>query len=580
MARKPTDGRVLLVKPGILKSTMMFWISTRWGGLVALAVAGAALLLFNRVEVLSGFQAVLGDAGDGRFNLAVLEHWYRVTLGAEAAASPGYYFPVPGVLGYSDGLVLLAPVYVAGRWAGLGVVPALAGTVMVASAVGFAGMVVFLRRLLGLAWPAVLAGAGAFATGTALYQSLSVGHVQMMVVEALPWLVCLVWRYARSGGGGVAAGAALLLAAILLSSFYVGWFLAIYLLVLAALGLIMALSLAGFTRTVAAARLWLVGRRRSLPAMVLVLGLGLVPFLMIYGPVAHDHSEGRPWSEVVRTLPDASQLLEARGNALWSPVIEALWPGLSTRGGELGKGLSWALLLVFVITLVRLARGPVAGLAPETRRLALVLGAGVLVCWALMLQNHGWSLWTLVYQGVPGGRSVRSVFRFNLVLSFSVAAVAAIGLHCAWLWAGRATAAQSARVAVGLAAMVLIVEQVNVLSGTLSRSGDFADVEAMPPVPKACRVLVLLPSAPPPAYHRWSHQLGAVMVAQAWGVPVLNGYSGLAPDGWRLFDPTDRDGYRQAVVTWVDRYGLWQGLCGMDLELHRWFPVMRAGLLP
>jgi hypothetical protein len=554
-----------------------------------LAVAAVALAVFNRVALVSGLDAVPGDVGDGRFNLAVLEHWYRVALGAEPWASPGFYFPVPGVLGYSDALVLLAPEYGAARWAGLDPVAALAVTLMAASALGFAGMVLFLRRLLGLVWPATLAGAGAFATGTVLYQSLSVGHVQMMTVEALPWFACLAWCYARDGGrqaGGRWAGAAmaLLLAAILSTSFYVGWFVGIQLLVMAAVGLVMALSFAGAGRTLAEAGSWLAGRRRSLLVTGAVLVLGLVPFLVLYGPVAL-HSAGRPWEEVARTLPDVAQLLEARGNGVWGPVAVALWPALSGQGGEMGKGLSWGLLLVFLLTLVRMAWRPATSLSPELRRLVLVLGASVIVCWLLMLRVDGWSPWALVYQGIPGGRGIRSVFRFNLVLSFSVATVAAIGLHAAWCGArglgGPAPVRMGGRVAVALVAAALIAEQVNVLPGILSRSRDFAEIAAIqPPPPTSCRALVLLPAAPLPAYHRWSHQLGMVMLAQAWGLPTLNGYSGSAPAGWALFDPTDGVGYRRAVVAWADRYAVWERLCGIDPEARRWFPVSRADLIP
>ena len=340
-----------------------------WTGLAIMAVAGAALALFNRIILLSGWNAVPGDLGDGRFNLAVLEHWYQVTMAAESWQSPDYYFPVPGVLGYSDALVLLAPAYVAGRWSGLGMVPALAVTLATASAVGFAGMVWFLRRSLGLVWPAAMAGAGAFATGTALSQSLAIGHVQMMAIEALPWFAALVWHGLRWGGAAAASGAALLLAMILLTSFYVGWFLGLQLLVMAGLGVVMALVLVGPRTALAGAGTWLRAHRWSLPVAGVTLALGLVPFLLIYGPVALQHHDGRPWAEVVRTLPDIRQWLEARGNLMWGAVAEAIWPGLSSEGGELGKGLSWGLLLVFAATLAGAgtrrwrARSPGAGWA-------------------------------------------------------------------------------------------------------------------------------------------------------------------------------------------------------------------------
>lgn len=48
-------------------------------------------------------QCVPGDLGDARFNNVVLEHFYRWLGGHEASlVSPGFFYPMPGALTFSD----------------------------------------------------------------------------------------------------------------------------------------------------------------------------------------------------------------------------------------------------------------------------------------------------------------------------------------------------------------------------------------------------------------------------------------------------------------------------------------------
>ena len=534
--------------------------------IAAVGTATLALLVFLRAAVLSGFDAVPGFLGDGRFNLAVLEHWHRVALGAESWRSPGWFHPVPDVLAMSDALALLAPPYVLARLAGADPVAALGLTQAAAVAVGLAGALLFLRRLLGLVWPAALAGAVAFATGSALFMTVAGGQVQVITVELVPWFAAAVLLTLRRSEARWPVAAALLLAGMLSTSFYIGWFTGLETLMVA----VLALPASG-----GALPGWLGRRRLALAAALAVLLLALLPFAALYGPAAL-HAPPRPWETVALTLPDLGQLLQVRDNLFWGALGRTLMPGVPySSTDEMGKGLSWGLTALFLATLCRLALGAKAASEPATRRLALVLGASVLVGWLLMLRIGDFSLWSLLYRWVPGGGAIRSVFRFNLVLAFPVATVAAIGLDALWR---RADGLRGARPAALLLGALVMAEQINLTPTVLSRSRDFAEVEAMPPAPAACRSFVLLPAAPDPDLRRWSRQTVALMIAQARGLPTLNGYSGMAPPGWGLFNPTDREGYRRAIVAWADAQRLWPGLCGVDPGQRRWFPLTRSDL--
>jgi hypothetical protein len=546
--------------------------------LLAAATGTLTLLVLFRAMVLSGFDLLPGH-GDSRFNLTILEHWFMVVRGLEDWRSPGIFFPVENVLGFSDGLVLLALPYLGARSAGLVPFHALQVTLLVTTALGFAGMVLFLRRGLGLALPVALAAAAAFAAGTATYQGLAFGLVQLTAVAAVPWFAwgALVWLRGlaepRAGATAAGAGAAVLFAALLLTAFYVGWFLGIQLLIVAAIGLGWAglghgAPWTGFRR-------WL-GRHWRHLAVPAAAGLAaLIPFLVLYLPVLKAGA-GRPFAEVAHYLPTLADLHHPQGNALWASVSEALMPWLASRKDEVGKGLTWGLLAAFTATLLwlPLRRQGTPSERPgaaDPGRVALVLGLSVLLVWGLMLKLDGESLWYWVWRYVPGGVGIRSVHRFNVVLAFSVVVVAAVGLDGLWRFSrGSATARRLALLPLALIAF----EQINILPQQLSRRTDFAALDALSPAPAGCRVIAALPADPDPSWHRWSRQGEISLAAQQVGLPTINGYDGNVPPGWRLFDPADRAGYHQAVIEWVDRHQLWQGLCGLDIDRNQWsFPT-------
>ena len=62
----------------------------------------AGLLVFHRATLLSGFDVVQADVGDSRLVVFLLEHWHRVFAWNAEWASPSMFYPVKGVLGYSD----------------------------------------------------------------------------------------------------------------------------------------------------------------------------------------------------------------------------------------------------------------------------------------------------------------------------------------------------------------------------------------------------------------------------------------------------------------------------------------------
>jgi hypothetical protein len=560
---------------------------------VALGFVTAAI--FHRTTVLTQFDHVIGDYGDTRFVLAVLEHWFRVSLGHDPWRSFNFFFPASDALGYSDSLILMGVPFTVARYLGMPVFSAFQLTVILTTLLGFVGMMLFLGLLLRVAPPIALAGSTAFAGSSILSQTMTNGHTQLQTSLWLPYLAGLMLLYMRSINTPsvrrmiLGVGLSMMTAALLFTSFLVGWFALLQFLVVVTELLVMEIWRKGWLMVMLRTYAWLKAGWRHLLAITAILTVSFLPFVMTYIPVLRQRG-GRQYQELIQTLPRPADLIHPAGNWLWDGhVIAAYWPWLAARGRELGKGLPWILLALFFTTMVwLLLYAKRAQTAPSRqsayrRRVALVLGISVLICWVLMLDIERFSLWRVVYTIVPGAVGVRAVFRFNLVLVFSVITVVAVGLDELWTAASRQTrsTARMLRAATLLLCLLLAVEEINTWSiGTeeLSRSRHFGPIDSMPPAPDTCRVFALLPKAADPSWPAWAQQLDAVMLAQARNVPTVNGYSGQSPLHWDLADISSPD-YSRRLDDWVTRYALWQGLCGVDLSKGRWLSLTQSEVL-
>ena len=101
----------------------------------------------------SHFDLVLSDPVDGRFSIAILEHWTKVFQGHSPLASPNFFFPERGVLGYSDTFFLTSIPYAIVRLLGAGRYLSFEITMMFLTTVGFGSMLYLLRCALRFSEP-------------------------------------------------------------------------------------------------------------------------------------------------------------------------------------------------------------------------------------------------------------------------------------------------------------------------------------------------------------------------------------------------------------------------------------------
>ena len=530
--------------------------------------AVVALAVFFREMLGSGFDLIPAGYADGRFLIAILEHWRSVLVHGAPLASPPFFAPEPGVLGYSESMALFVPPYVLGRALGLDRYLAFAAALGFVKALGFAGMYLLLRRALGTGRLAAASGATLFTLWNGSW--LSAGHAQLMTVAFVPVVGLLVHRWVRTRALWPLATAAVVLALMLFTSFYIGWF------TIMVVGLLLAVGAAGTLigavtpPDVAHGR----GRRTlgQLAMALLVFAAAVAPFLYVYLPSLH-RLGGRTAEEVWLYLARPQDLWNVgEGNRVWGRTLApfAWGPRYVYAHFETERGWPPLTLAVFFATLGA-AVWVLRGSAPRDARWArrgVACGAATILGWVVIQRIGDFSPWWWVYRLVPGASAIRAPVRLSLVLNCLVVAVVALGLDRVARRAGWGHAAAA------LLALLVVGEQWNDTKiARLSRTTErwtFGAVQAPPP---ACRVFYVASEHAGVAGLTTDSeaQVDAILIAQDFGIATINGYSGSRPPGWNL--DTTRADYEENARAWAAAHGLDDGLCRLEISSGRWEPA-------
>jgi hypothetical protein len=200
-------------------------------------------------------------------------------------------------------------------------------------------------------------------------------------------------------------------------------------------------------------------------------------------------------------------------------------------------------------------------------RRAAVLGCAA-VCAGLFLLTikvGSLSLFRIFYALVPGAAAIRAGCRAMIVANLF--AVVAIALGCAGARPPLSRHRFGFPASLGLALLALaVVEQINFApTAQLSRAFDIARLQHVQAAPSSCRSFYVSDERNRQPYEV---QIDAMLVALERERPTINGYSGLFPPGWDLFDTKDA-AYEQHVAAWIASRKL-EGVCRVDVEAGTW----------
>ncbi|WP_322518175.1 hypothetical protein SR870_11950 [Rhodopseudomonas palustris] len=538
---------------------------------IRLALAGGAFwlvgaMVFFRQSWASRLDVVTGDLGDGRLITFLHEHLYDWLRGAAAFRSPDYFHPQRLTLGFTDSFLLDVLPYSLFRSLGADAYLAMLLLDVSLSLMCFAAAAVVLLRYFRVTPLIAFAAALLITFPNNLFFKASIGHLNFFGLYWVPVIGLLAlwafdgfprptrWSYLR----GFVAG--LLYALLFSSAYYVAWLFALTLLIAAICAGVIALrrgaiaidrrggvALAGLSAVAAAGFV-----------------IGLSSFVYIYGPVLAIFP-GRSFADYLAFAPHPIDLLNvSRHNLMWGSLVREMVGPVVSDDGERGLAVTPILLLAFVGFSTGLLRRDPAAAASRPRWEALFVWAslGVFVLsWLLTVQVGGTSAFALLYKTIPGAVAIRTGGRIQLLVNLWVVCGLALALD-RWIAAARPDARLKRVVPAGLLLALCAAEQLNRNRSVLTRSGQRALLASMPPAPADCRSFFI----DRPTDLRL-FQFDALAIAQATGLPTLNGSSGVFPPDWGFWNYDA--GYLPAVQRWIDAHRL-TGVCSYDQTDRRW----------
>ena len=554
--------------------------TTAWAVVLILIV----LYVLFRSFFTSHFDLTAGDGGDGRFELAILEHWVNVFHGRAPIASPNFFYPEKGVLGYSDAFLGLSLGHAVFRSLGADRYLAVQLATMLFVAIGFVAMYRLMRGVLGFTRSTALTGSALFAISNMYY--VYVVHPYILAsVAAAPALFLLAGKYWQQKDSRPAkAGAYLclsvsLLALIFYTSYYIGWYLVLCS-VAVALFYVACCVFAERRRSVLSSVLkdaWLEKRNLALAGGVFLVSM--VPFLALYLPSLH-RTGTRSIGETISVMPIALSIVDVgRENLAWGKLSASIAKLAAQTGGVHEHPTGWPLLTVLVflaaafylgVQLLRIRRGDIVRLP----RMTILMSAIALTCLTLWtagvrLGTHA-PVWILLTKVVPGAAAIRVPQRINLVLNIGVVLVCMFGLEA--LRGKLVTFGRLAYLVFPLLLGAMAMEQLNSMpTHLLSREGEARKFAGIPPPPKDCASFFV---------SDWSNtklgmilaQTDAMMVALRYDIPTLNGTSSWFPTGWNFLSES-RNQVAKTAIDWAEKKNISDGLCALEVDGGIWKPA-------
>lgn len=551
-----------------------------WTWTAALAIGGIGLWRFHIPQFSSGFDTFPADRGDGRLITYLCEHWYQVFRNQASWRSPAMFSPVEGTLGYADMFLGYAVPFSILRAAGLDVFTSLELVVILFNYLSYVICFILLYRVLRLGAVASCAGAFFFAYNSP--KLVQMGHLQLQVTLFLPLSIIFVLMFvqrrdaiSQAKAFGLLALAVTSLSIQLMSGYYPGWFFIFWSFLFLSLGLLVKPARAYILSL--ARRFW-----RPLGGASLLFLVEMIPFLLVYIPVVRSLG-WRPYGSVKELLPvPAGLLMMGSANYLWGDLSAAVMRAFQLNpelqiGIGLVPSLCWLALTVTAI-LFMARRAPWRAEVEETGALRpnlkllwlglLVLSVSLFYLLGMKLWNDH-SAWRIVFTFFPGGKSIRAVSRYVIVLALPMSIVFAFLIQHA-LGKALSYPEPMKRAALSAALFALIgfglFEQMAGGSGFSVKAENHYLERLAKRLPEGCDSFYLA-VGPEAVRNQFEYQIDAMMVSQMRGVPTTNGYSGQFPQGWfpSLWE-VKATGYEESMRRWIEAHGLTGNICRLVVD--------------
>ena len=526
---------------------------------VEIAIVVATLMVFEAVffrNVLFSDQ-LIGNSGDGRLCTYLAEHWYRVFLGLDSVRDLNMFYPAENVLGYTDMFLGIGVIHSFFRIVGVNLYTAFKLSIIAIHVFGTFSFFFLMRNTIKVRTVWALMGTVAFSFSNAY--AVNIYHPQLVCLSVVPFFIICLLKFFRDFSCSTkrhiwAVFAILSYLFIIYTAWYIAFFVALFCLICIVVFFLRSLISDRNALKEIAQKAW--SAKGSLVVYLLLLGILLVPFALVYFPVLQSSDGGYGFAEASVYLPEPIDIINiSKNNLLLGDFIAQL--GIDPREGassEVRGGFSPIYLVFAAIVIWMYFKRVYKQENINVKRTYVVVLISIILSILLLLKLSGTSisLWYLVCQYIPGGSSIRATGRVMFFLSLPLAILFSYAGDRS-INSGKTAGRRIILGGMGVLLLLLINIYIYPQYPEWNAAVEQERLNHVAEPPEDCEVFYLADG--------WSKgqatdgavaQLDAVEIAYKYNIKTLNGYSGQTPEGWSLWN-ADPAAYQTSVMQWAEQ---------------------------
>ncbi len=499
--------------------------------------------------------------GDHRFNILIMEHWYRFVRGLDNITELTMFYPSPNALGYSDLNLFFAPFYIPLRLIGISSYMAakivFIGTHLFGSLLFF----YFLNKKLNLNVLSSFLGLILFSYSARFYAIIDLGHTQFITCSLIPVILICVFNFFTQTNNAYrwlnAVGALATTIIIFYTSFYSAFFIMLFSLIFIVFFLAVNALFKVYPSKFSFSKLFFQNKSAILLCCLLII-LSIIPLLWIYLPAATE--SGKHSHQVVHRF---IELLHASDkNFLYGSIIKKMNLDRCT----FDNGIPFGTFILFLLSGI----GTFFLLIRNRRRLnyqiilSITLTLSILFSLIVLIEYKRYeTLWDDLVIWIPGASAIRFTTRFVGFQFISIALLVAFMTDYIYQ---RVNHTKLKIVLMLILCTFIGVEQIRLNKPWWRIKGHINFIESVPQPPAHCQI-VYADSTQKHSYH--SRGLDMVEIANRFNLKSINGYSGRAPFAYRHFKLDKNDYYPTGIRQYIDYYQM-QNVCAYDFDTKTW----------
>lgn len=487
--------------------------------------------------------ALLGNNGDVRFINMILEHWFRVITDHRSQISIldfNMFYPVKGVLAYSDLLLGFVPFYSVFRFLNIDIYTAGKWTMILVHFIGTLSTFFLLYQKFEMKKSSSIIGTVIFVYSN--NQNI-IGHPQMFAVYFVPifliFFIDLYKKVIKEDKKILNSGICSIIsfALIFYTAGYVGYFLFILIFIL----LIFTYVYNLFSKKLTVDKtIKYISENYTSILFLMVLGIVIfIPFIYIYFPVSKMFGK-RTWEEIIIYLPNITDIINIPDTNMFFGGIFDLKYGTHAYeelsiGFPLITAVLWILSSVFIIK----------NFKNKNEKLIFSLAITILLITITIIKiDHSKSLWWLVYMWIPGIGSLRVVNRFWHLLSLPIGIIIAFYIEN-----------KNIKNIILHRVFILIVLLQYIWIGGVSSSWKVHEalekINGVSMPPNDCEIMYIVKQKKNENEHFTISQLDGIEIANRFSLDTINGYNSFYPVGWEVLNNMYEKDYEVNMYTWI-----------------------------